>query len=175
MTHRRGAVQRKAPLPYRAPRRCRRRRASRGQWLHGRCPRPSCAAEVKPIRSRAPLRVNHPECTLPQRHLALLKRGVKPWLSPRNAVAGVGVTVPRAVTRMAAVFMKPPVSQHAAVTAGASDTRLTSALPAAGVTRRAASGEDRAQGVAGTSCRAERHSQHLNIYVRAQLKIKKFS
>lgn len=66
-------------------------------------------------------------------------RGVQPWLSPRNAVAGVGVTVPRAVTRTAAVLVKPPVSQHAAVTAGASDTRLTSALPAGGVTQRAAS------------------------------------
>lgn len=64
---------------------------------------------------------------------------MKPWLSPRDAVTGVGVTVPRAVTRTAAVFVKPPVSQHAAVTAGASDTGLTSALPAAGVTQGAAS------------------------------------
>lgn len=51
--------------------------------------------------------------------------------------------------------MKPPVSQHAAVAAGASDTWLTRALPAAGVAQRAASREDGAQGVAGTSCRGE--------------------
>lgn len=64
---------------------------------------------------------------------------LKSWLSPRNAVTGVGVTVPCAVTWTAAVFMKPPVSQHAVVTAVASNTRLTSALPAAGVTESATS------------------------------------
>lgn len=63
----------------------------------------------------------------------------KSWLSPRNAVTGVGVALPCTVTWTAAVFMKPPVSQHAAVTAGASNTRLTCALPTARVTEGASS------------------------------------
>lgn len=79
----------------------------------------------------------------------------KSWLSPRNAVTGVGVTLPCAVTWTTAVFMKPPVSQHAAVTAGASNTRLTCALPTARVTEGASSWEDRAYRVAGTGCRRD--------------------
>lgn len=79
--------------------------------------------------------------------------GIKSWLSPRNAVTGVGVTVPCTVTRTTAVFMKPPVSQHAAVTADASNTRLTCALPTDRVTQGATSCEDRTYRVAGTGCR----------------------
>lgn len=45
--------------------------------------------------------------------------------------------------------MEPPVSQHATVTAWASDTGLTSALPAARVTQSATSREDGAHRVAG--------------------------
>lgn len=80
---------------------------------------------------------------LPLHHISLYPStntygyGIKSWLSPRNAVPGVGVTVPRAVTRTAAVFMKPPVSWHTAVTVGASDAGLTSALPTARVTESA--------------------------------------
>lgn len=98
----------------------------------------SCAAEVT---SRAALCVNHPECTLPQRHLAFLtcEQMQTRWLSPRDAVAGVGVAAPRAATGTAAVLMQPPVSQHAPVTADAAHTGLTSAFPAAGITRRAGS------------------------------------
>ena len=80
---------------------------------------------------------------------------LKSWLSPRNAVPGVGVTIPRAFTWTAAVFMEPPVSQHAAVTAWASDTGLTSALPAARVTQSATSREDGAHRVAGAGYRGE--------------------
>lgn len=64
---------------------------------------------------------------------------IKSWLSPRHAVTGVGVTVARTVTQTTAVFMEPPVSQHAAVTAGASDTGFTSTLATAGVAEGAAS------------------------------------
>lgn len=59
------------------------------------------------------------------------------WLSPRNAVTSVGVTVPCAVARAAAVFTKPPVSHHAAVAARAPDTGLTGALPAGRAAERA--------------------------------------
>lgn len=87
--------------------------------------------------------------------MATYGESIKSWLSPRNAVTGVGVTVPCTVTRTAAVFMKPPVSQHAAVTADASNTRLTCALPTDRVTQGATSCEDRAYRVAGTGCRGD--------------------
>lgn len=80
---------------------------------------------------------------------------MKCWPSLRNAVTGVAVTVRCAVTRTAAVFVEPPVSQHAAFTAGASDAGLTSALPAAGVAERGASRAHAAYRVAGTRCREE--------------------
>lgn len=98
-----------------------------------------CAAEVRTtVRPWAALSVKHtgmhpPPYVTPSPPTY----GVKTWLSPRNAVAGVRVTVPRAVTRTAAVLMEPPVSRRAAVTAGASDTGLTSAFPAARVTKSA--------------------------------------
>lgn len=80
---------------------------------------------------------------------------VESWLLPRNAVTSVGVTVPRAVTRTAAVFIKPPVSRHAAVTVGASDTGLTSALPGVRVAESAATWVDWADRVARTGCAGE--------------------
>lgn len=89
--------------------------------------------------------------------------GVKSWLSPRNAVTGVGVTVPCTVTWTAAIFMKPPVSQHAAVTVQTSNTRLTCALPTARVTEKATPWEDRAYRVAGTSCRGDRWQNKISF------------
>lgn len=80
---------------------------------------------------------------------------VESWLLPRNAVTSVGVTVPRAVTRTATVFIKPPVSRHAAVTVGASDTGLTSALPGVRVAESAATWVDWADRVARTGCAGE--------------------
>lgn len=80
---------------------------------------------------------------------------VESWLLPRNAVTSVGVTVPRAVTRTAAVFIKPPVSRHAAVTVGASNTGLTSALPGVRVAESAATWVDWADRVARTGCAGE--------------------
>lgn len=144
-----------------------------GQWLYRGPPHLSCAAEVKPVRGRAPLSVNHPECTLHHTSLhpstSTYGHGNKSWLSPRKAVTSVGVTVPCAVTWATAVFMKPPVSQHAAVAAGASDAGLTSALPTAGVAERATTWEDGADRVAGTGCRGEGdriRRAHVNISVR---------
>lgn len=100
-----------------------------------------CAAEVRTtVRPWAPLSVKHTRMhPLPYVTLSppAYGCGFKTWLSPRNAVAGVRVTVTHAVTRTAAVLMEPPVSRRAAVTAGAPDTGLTSAFPAARVTKSA--------------------------------------
>lgn len=72
-----------------------------------------------------------------------------PRLRTRKTVSSVGVTVPGAVTRTAAILSESKVSHHASVTVRAGHPRFTGAPPTAGVTV-GTSRRDRAQRVAQT-------------------------
>lgn len=67
----------------------------------------------------------------------VLLSGDKSSYSPKHAVSSKRITVSCTFTWTASVFVKAPVSHHAPVAVGSTDTWFADAVPVCGVTERA--------------------------------------
>lgn len=86
--------------------------------------------------------------------------------SPEHAVSSKWVTIPRTVTRPAAVLMETPVSHHAPVAVGSAYSRFADAVSIGGVAERAVSRVE-GQGAPGVTvtCWRWKDKPELTSYV----------